>query len=281
MYWIKVDIAIAVEAREALSAWLFTLGCSGCEEIESGIRTWFEADTWSDEKKQRLSAFGAPLAAGFSEKDIRVSRVPAENWNEKWKENFKTFRVGESIIVQPDWEKCKAAEGETLITIAPKMAFGTGHHETTKLILQILEKLALSGRSVLDAGTGSGILAIYAALRAATAVDAFDNDPQAIENAAENRELNGVAEKVNLYTGELNDMVVRNYDIIVANINRNVLLELAAAWEGFIHEGSRLVLSGLLRVDRPAVQEAYAEKGWKTVDVREEGEWSALCLQRV
>ncbi len=281
MHWIEVDITIAVEAREVLSAWLFTLGCSGCEETESGIRAWFEADSWNDEKEKRLTRYAARLSNRFSESDMSVSRVPAENWNEKWKENFKTFRVGESIIVQPDWEKGKAAEGETLITIAPKMAFGTGHHETTKLILQILEKTALSGKSVLDAGTGSGILAIYTALRGAAKADAFDNDPQAIENAAENLELNGVAEKVNLCTGELNDMAVRSYDIIVANINRNVLIDLAAAWENFIHGGSRLVLSGLLCADRPAVQEAYAAKGWKTVEVRDEGEWSALCLQRV
>ena len=214
----------------------------------------------------------------FSVNQIKTKQVVWEDWTENWKQNFATFRVEPNIIVAPDWEEPQVQPGEQLIKISPKMAFGTGHHETTQLILSLLPANLDRGMQVLDAGTGSGILAILAAKLGAGHVTAFDTDPVAVENARENTELNSVKNKIDIYTGYLSDGLKNKYDLIMANINRNVLLDLCVQWSDYIQPGGKLILSGILETDEDIIRSAYEKKNWQYLNKKQKGEWIALVF---
>jgi len=272
--WIEINIAVSPIILEELSFAFFNMGCEGINENEENFTLYFSKDLWDDSKKNELNSILAKKEISASK--ISYSSLKAENWNENWKENFKTFRVGENIIVKPDWESYQAKTDEHVVTIIPKMAFGTGHHETTQLILKQLEGIIKPGMSVLDAGTGTAILAIYCALMGAEKITAFDTDPIAIDNAQENTSLNNVADKIDLQCASLGDIKSENYDLIIANINRNVLLELAASFTRYAKEGTFLVLSGLLHTDEETILKLYNKEGWQLQSSDALGEWIAL-----
>jgi len=158
------------------------------------------------------------------------------------------------------------------------MAFGTGHHETTQLILDLMEDLIVPEMAVLDAGTGSAILAIYAALKGANVI-AFDNDPDAIENGEENCGLNSVSSNINLFCTDLSGIKTEIYDLIIANINRNVLLDLATPFLDYSASGKLLLLSGLLESDRETILKKYNHAGWELQKGKQKGEWVALLMK--
>lgn len=278
--WYEIKINLKPEHLEWLSPYLFALGSEGIFERENDFFVYFKMGEWSQEKLHLLTQY---LAESFPERStplIEIDDLPDEDWNEAWKESFKTFHLGRNIVVKPDWASYTPNSGEMVITIAPKMAFGTGHHETTQLILMMLEKYLKADQSLLDAGTGSGILAIYAAILGANPVIAFDNDDVATENALENAALNGVAGKISCFTGELKDAGEQQFDIIVANINRSVLLDLAPRFSGYLNKNGRLILSGLLVTDEDVIMEAYKKHGWTLIQKEQRKEWMALVLGR-
>ena len=277
--WLELEIPVEPPWREVLGAEMFSLGCEGITEKEKGIHVVFK-DTPRGPLLREVIARIHKYLPGFNGNEIKLGTIPAENWNENWKVHFKPFRLGRHVVVRPVWEKADSGPEDIELVITPKMAFGTGHHETTRLILRLLEEYDLENKKVLDAGTGSGILAIYAARRGAAGVVAFDIDPEAMENARENGALNGVPDKIHWFTGVLNDAPRKAYDVIVANINRNVLLELAGEMAHFAGPESRLILSGLLLTDEEKVLQAYMKNGWKFNGRKEEGEWAALELIR-
>ncbi len=273
--WLELELSLPASVREAVSAEMFALGCTGITENEEQLSVVFE-DTDSKALLETVAACVRRYQAGFEAGAIKLNTIPAENWNENWKKHFKPFRLGNHVVIRPDWESAALREGDVELIITPRMAFGTGHHETTRLILLLLEGYDLNGKKVLDAGTGSGILAIYAAKRGAERVVAFDNDPEAMENARENGEMNGVLQKVQWLTGDLRVVPESRHDLIIANINRDVLLGMASALSGYAARDSALILSGLLLSDEQQVLAAYREQGWRFEGRREEGEWVAL-----
>ncbi|MCB9058782.1 MAG: 50S ribosomal protein L11 methyltransferase [Calditrichae bacterium] len=275
--WVKIRVNANPNLLEVLSPVFFELGCQGINELSDHFQLFFEQKDWTSDKKQQLLAILETYVVD-GPAELKVEDVPSEDWTENWKKNFKPFRLGDKILIQPDWENLVPGEGETVITIAPKMAFGTGHHETTKLILQMLEKVVHPGMSVLDAGTGSAILAIYAAIKGANPVMAFDNDPLAIENALENCTLNNVTH-VKAVCAELKDIKAEPYDLIVANINRNVLLDLAGPLKAYSKKTGWLILSGLLVTDREDILGKYRTQGWELLKEEMMGEWMALLLK--
>lgn len=272
--WLEIIINENPSVLESLSPFFFEMGCEGINEFDGSFRLYFQLNRWNDNKYTELKTI-------LNQKNIHESRIITktikdENWNENWKENFKSFKVGHNIIVKPDWEKYTAKENELVITIAPKMAFGTGHHETTQLILEQLEEIIKPGMSVLDAGTGSAILAIYCALKGAKKIMAFDNDPVAIENASENIFINKVKNKINLKCCVLKDIETEAYDVIVANINKNILLGYADRFKNYACNRTFLVLSGLLVADREEIIKTYKNEGWNFIRSDTSGEWISL-----
>ena len=202
------------------------------------------------------------------------SVVPDQNWNEEWESNFDPVIVGDICCVKADFHDI-APDVKHTITINPKMAFGTGHHETTYMMIEAMDKLDIAGKSVFDFGCGTGILAILAEQMKAATVYGIDHEEIAIENALENGEDN----KTKICVFECASTVSipkEKYDVILANINRKVLLEHAEVLSLVLKEGGSLLLSGILKADKSLVLERYEANGFEVLDVSEKGDW--LCV---
>ncbi len=273
--WIEITVNLLPQHLEQLSSYLFALGAEGISEQESAFVVYFPAEEWTAEKWQMLQTV-------CKEADPQVTfssgEVEAQNWNENWKQNFKPLIVGDHCVVVPEWDTDYPAEGRHKIIISPKMAFGTGHHETTRLILSLLPNYVQKGMWVLDAGTGSGILAIHAIQLGAASVFAFDTDPVAIENAEENIALNGYTKVIETRIGVLSEAPEGPFGLLLANINRNVLLDLPQELLTRAEPDATLILSGLLENDTDLVRLTYETAGWRYQTGRQMGEWMALVF---
>ncbi len=226
-------------------------------------------------------------AAGVATNGAPVERELAdEDWKDSYKAHFKAWKFGLHNWV-PLWERdtFKLPEGEQVLWLDPGMAFGTGNHETTRLCCERLVKFAEekgAGGRVVDAGCGSGILALSAAKLGFGRVEAFDNDPVAIEVSQENGALNGLDDRVDFHAGDLvTGLAGREADLVLANIQADVLIRFACELLRAVTPGGLLVMSGILTAELPRVRETFAgmAPGWE-VDSRTLGEWSDLTLRR-
>jgi ribosomal protein L11 methyltransferase len=276
--WIKIEININPQCLEDLSPAFFALGAEGVEEKGEFIIVYFDNKNWYNGTEEKIFNMIKDKFPRLKNIKIEVVGIPTEAWNEKWKENFKPFKITDELMIYPDWEVVPDNSEMDIITISPKMAFGTGHHETTSLILEIMPKYLKKDMSILDAGTGSGILAIYAVLKGAANVTAYDFDPVATENCIENISLNNVENKITVITGELEDTPQKKYDMILANINKNVLIGMAETISNYMIDNGVLILSGLLGEDSEQMVSLY-EKQWKLIEHRAKNEWITLVFK--
>lgn len=213
---------------------------------------------------------------------ITVESYDDTNWEHEWKRYIKPIEVGAKFLICPSWEMC-SSDSRMVISIDPGMAFGTGHHETTRLCLEWIDNLAINHKhlvqkfSFLDVGTGSGILAIAAALTGFSQVTAIDNDPEAITVAVENAEKNGVNGKIRFMVAEPAVFKNKAFDVTMANIQANVLIEMANVLVAVTSK--RLVLAGILKDQEPDVRSAFNRCGalWKKTITM--GEWVLIDFQ--
>jgi len=276
--WIAVQLQIAPQVLEKISAALFALGAEGIQEENAAFTVYFAASNWNAETYLLLKQILDEASSAFTEDRLRLSSFATQDWNAAWKRYFKPFRVSNYLVVCPPWEDYAPEAGEKVIIINPKMAFGTGHHESTRLALELMEKYYSPPQSFLDIGTGSGILAIYAARLGATKISATDVDDAALENAAENSRLNKVERVTRYFSGGLEAVPAEPYDVIAANINRRVLMEMVDDISPYAGAGSYLILSGLLIGDGPDVEERFRRRGWRLKERRRMNEWQALVM---
>lgn len=235
-----------------------------------------------------IESFLAEQASFFnlSPPSLSVRTVQEEDWAHGWKEYFKPTLVGKRTLIKPTWEPYEAVEGEVIIEIDPGMAFGTGTHATTKLCLQVLEDAALSqgpyaGRrkpaTVLDVGTGSGILAIGAVKLGLGPVTAVDIDPLAVEVAVENARLNGTLGHCAISDTPLEN-IAGKFDLLLANILAEDLVRLSAELVARIAPNGLIILSGILTEKEDMVAKAFSACGLFPVETRRDGEWSCLVF---
>lgn len=202
--WTEISFSGSAEALEGAANRAFEIGASGVEEIDGGIRLFFPEGLSPDGILESLSDYTRSLREmGFSISDPVPRQVPEEDWGLAWKRYFKPTRVGSRFVVKPPWENWAAAADDIVIDISPKMAFGTGSHETTRLCVGMLERHLKPGMTVLDVGTGSGILAVAALKLGAASALGLDVEEESVENAAENAALNGVADRFEVRLGSL------------------------------------------------------------------------------
>ncbi len=275
----------SVDHEEDLSGFLLmNTTVEGVEETGDGFMKYFIPHTeWGDSLQADLHTFIATLPKGEVE-FLGVEDLEERDWNAEWESSIEPQQVTDSLVITPTWklDDAKAMSYEHLILVDPKMSFGTGHHETTRLCLRAAEKLDLAGKSMLDVGTGSGVLAIYALMRGASHGIGIDTDHWSFENATENRALNGFsAEQLDLRLGDLATTVTatERFDIIFANIHRNILMEIAPEILAHANRPCSIVLSGLLIYDAEEVTARYESLGMKCVERLQENEWIALILQ--
>lgn len=271
--WFRVTVVVPLQQAEDISAQLFELGCAGVQEetVDHGVCliAFFE-----DQKKQAdiLRAYKTLMADFGVTAEIHAEAVPNEDWTTSWRDYFKPVYATPRIVICPAWAPEPVPEGGFSILIDPKMAFGTGHHETTRLALMGLEKCVVGRERVLDVGTGSGILAIAAIKLGAQSVMAVDTDPPAIDNTQENLVLNGVLEGVVVKEGSVG-AVSGTFDVVVANIISSILVPLLPQIATRVQPGGRVVLGGILTREREAFCKAITQAGFVMDEMLEDGEW--------
>ena len=215
--------------------------------------------------------------------DLQTRVVHEEDWAEAWKEHFPVLRVGHRLVIRPTWREHHAMPGDVVLSLDPGMAFGTGLHPTTRLCLTGIEKWADSSlhsdARVLDVGTGSGILAIAAALMGASYVLGVDIDPLAVETTKANAAANGMADLIEARTGGLPLAEPAQFHLVVANLISGLLIDLAAELAATIRPGGRLLAGGIYRDREGEVQSAFESAGLRVVGRMSEEDWVALELE--
>ena len=213
---------------------------------------------------------------------IDISGVNEDDWANSWKAYYKPIKIGEKIVIVPAWEKYDAKDGEIIVRMDPGMAFGTGSHETTRLVIGLLEKYVRGGERVLDVGTGSGILAICASKLGAKLCRAYDIDPIAVKVARENIKDSGL-ENVTCDQSDLLrqvDLSDGAYDVICANIVADIIIRMTPEVEKCMNNGAVILASGIIVERADDVISCFEENGFKIVDRADENGWCALVVGR-
>ena len=216
---------------------------------------------------------------------LELANVKEEDWANNWKKYYKPFRVGKSLIIKPSWENVEPNDGDRILEIDPALTFGTGQHHTTKMVMETLEEVVNGGERVLDLGCGSGILSIAALLLGAKDVTICDIFENAVKTASENIEKNKFT-SFTAYCGNiiedksLREKIGGGYDVICANIVADVIIAMSPLFEGFLRDGGRLIVSGIIdeRVDE--VTAALSDNGWRVVLSKNEEGWNCILLSR-
>jgi len=265
---------------DLISGLLWNLDIEGITENENFLTVY--ANQQSNLNKENLSYELTKLVKENLIESFEISSDVIEeiNWNEEWEKKFSPIEVTGKIIIKPSFKEVKNENEKLVITIDPKMSFGTGEHETTKLVLQLLEETYNSHRKVLDVGSGTAVLAIAAAKMGADDVIAVDNDEWCLENGIENIKTNKVENIVQVKLGDINSITETNFDLILANINKNILIDIADDIFRKISDSGDLILSGLLVQDEEDIKSVYTNKGFRFIQTKQLNEWIALKFRR-
>lgn len=254
------DILIAELGEEGFESFV---------ETEKGISAYIQKKDWREEILKNIQI----LNSGEFRITYTSEEIEQVNWNTEWEKNFEPISVNELVSVRAPFHEKTDLPFE--IVIEPKMSFGTGHHETTHLMIQQILSLDIKDKAVLDMGSGTGILAIMAELRGAKSIDAIDIDDWCYENALENTERNNCT-KIHVFKGDAALLIDKNYDVIIANINRNVLINDLPVYHKSLNKGGVLLLSGFYREDIPFIKKAATGLGLTERDLLEKNNWVSM-----
>lgn len=263
---------------EILSSILWELNIDGINEEVNCIKVFAQDENvtiHSIENELKL-LIENKLLRDFS---VQENFIVERNWNEEWEKSREVIHVTDRIVIKPTFKEYEASQNEIVLTLDPKMSFGTGDHQTTRICLSFIEKYVRPGMKILDAGSGTAILGIAAAKLGAAKVIAFDIDEWSYENGIENAKLNQVEDTVEIRQCELNEINENEFDLIVANIQKNILLDLADGFKKKIKGNGLLILSGLLEFDKEAILEKYLHFGFSEVDFLKMDDWIGIVFK--
>ena len=211
---------------------------------------------------------------------LTAKPIYEQDWAVSWREFFGVVDTGDRVVIVPSWLEHQVLPGQIAIRLDPGQAFGTGHHETTRLCLSAMDELVSPGMAVLDVGTGSGVLAITAILLGAASVEAIDIDPIAAEVARQNCDANGIGPEVRVSAGVLAEDHPGRYDLVLSNISTDANLRLAPIFGNVVKPGGFAILSGILSPDARRAQAAMAHHGFALTAIRHERGWCQLQFRR-
>ena len=254
---------------EILIAELGNVGFESFVETENGVTAYIQKTDWNAE----ILADVFVLNSDEFSIEYNLNEVPQTNWNAEWEKNFEPIQVDDLVSIRAPFHENPNLKYD--IVIEPKMSFGTGHHETTHMMVQHLLQLDLENKKVLDMGCGTGILAIFAEMKGAKPLDAIDIDNWCYENSVENVARNN-CENISVYEGDATLLVDKKYDVIIANINRNILLMDMKVYTNCLQEGGILLLSGFYKQDIPVIDAEVIKYGLKLEKFIQRNNWVAL-----
>ena len=285
-YVANFDIECAEEmlqpARELLSAAACEAGFEAFEDTDNGIAGYVQRPLYD---KEVLDAAIADYMPEGTQVTYNIEEVPDQDWNQGWEDQgFEPIGVSDHLVIydakHTDMSMFAGDDGVMRIFIEARNAFGTGTHQTTRMILRRLLGMDLTGKSVLDCGCGTGILGIVASRLGANRVLGYDIDEWSSENAKHNAALNGV-NNLDVLLGDASvlDGVKEEFDVVIANINRNILLNDMTAFRSHLKTGGRLILSGFYETDVPMLEQAAQSNGLTIIDVVTDGEWACAMFE--
>lgn len=274
MDFIEVTLKVNADFADILTAELGELGFNAFVDNEDGFSAYIDEDLYSKALLEDvLSRYADYVQVTFT-----AQKIERQNWNEEWEKNFEPLFIGGEVSVRASFHE-KPANAKYDIVINPKMSFGTGHHETTTLMIENQLTLDHNGKRVLDMGCGTGILAIMAGELGASEIVAVEIEDWTVENARENAALNGY-ESIDVRLGGAETIEGdAPYDIILANINRNVLLDDMPAYKAVLQPKGWLLLSGFYTEDLPMIQERATELGLNYISHRVKNNWVSAVFQ--
>ncbi len=264
---------------EIISSVLWQLEITGVSEEVNCIKVFAEGSSTlsSEDLSNELEKLVAQKV--LLNYIVEENLVEDKNWNEEWEKSLNIIKVSDRIVIKPTFREYSKAAGEIVINIVPKMSFGTGEHQTTKLVIQLLEKYLEPGARLLDVGSGTGILSIVAVKLGAKSAVAVDNDEWCFENGNENCALNGVEEKIKIVLGEIKDIHENDFDLIAANIQKNILIRIAEEIKSKLNQKGIVILSGLLMNDEEDIVQVYKKFGFELVEKKQMDEWISLVMK--
>jgi ribosomal protein L11 methyltransferase len=271
----QVRITASPDQADILLAELGEIGFDIFEDSDTGLIAYCQTDLFDLVVFKDLISryqFLGPI-------QYEIQEIQKQNWNAVWETNYDPIRIADLVFIRANFHPSEPGY-QIEIVINPKMSFGTGHHETTFQMSQALFDLNLTGKSVLDAGTGTGILAFVAKKLGATFVRGFDIDEWSVENSIENASLNA-CEEVEFGRGTILDESARMYDVLLANINRNILLDEMDEYAGRIVSGGDLLLSGFYTEDIPMLVERAEALGLNYVSQSQKNRWACLRFKKI
>jgi len=261
--------------KDILEAELGEVGFESFADTENGVDAYVQVENFDEEAFNNMDV----LNNGLCEIDFEKNKVIPKNWNEEWEKNFSPINVDNRCVIRAPFHDATNADYE--IIIEPKMSFGTGHHQTTHLMISYILDMDVKNMSVMDMGCGTGILAILAAQKGATNIDAIDIDEWAYENTMENAVRNNVGH----IKGAKGDASLlkdkEEYDLFIANINRNILINDMPKYAKTIKKGGQLLLSGFYESDIDQLVAEAEKNGFELQEKRDKEGWAALRLKKI
>lgn len=318
MDWLQISIYTTSEGIEPVSGRLYNLGITGieiedyedfCDFLENNKQYWdYVDDELIEEKKQETrvkvyvsdNASGAEMLAGirstlqelksydtdglFGRLELSIDNINEEDWANNWKQYFHPLKIGDRLLIQPEWEPVTEETDRMIFSVNPGMTFGTGSHYTTRLCLEVLEKIVKPGTVMADMGCGSGILSVISLMLGASHATAVDIDPNAVHIALDNAKRNGVDTKNyrvlagNILTDEklLLEIADRQYDVIAANIVADVIIAFAPVVAPMLKDDGVFVTSGIIEDRKEDVKEALISAGFEIEEIKQDKDW--LCM---
>lgn len=303
MRWKEIIINTNTEGSELIADAFFSIGCNGVvildkNDIAEMIRNnnlWDYADeellqnseetvkvisyVSLEELDNKLKELHSIIDKYDFTKEILLKDVDDENWYENWKKYYSPIETKDIVII-PKWYKYDNIENKTEIYIDPGMAFGTGEHESTRLCIELMSEIDFNNKSVIDVGTGSGILGIGAIKKGCESCYMCDIDSIAIKAARENAELNNVENKAEIELSDLLDKKLKKADIILANLTADILIRLSKDIKNHIEKDGYIVCSGIIHNRKNEVINAFKAQGFSLIKAIEMGEWNGLLFRR-